>query len=139
MSSCKWTILQSRCTIPTSHKSTMYGSRIHKEQSRNSAVFPINISHTTCIYTHYNHIKPFDSHFNPCHARIGCCNDLPHEVTRSTLFQQTFHILKLPPACSAMSRHFHLYPHYKDYMVTMYISLDRVNLSAINISTQIAA
>ena len=78
MSSCKWTILQNRCTIPGSRKSTIkYFSRICQEQSRNrSAVFPINISHTICISTHYNHIKPLDSHFNPHHARISCNNDL---------------------------------------------------------------
>ena len=51
----------------------------------------------------------------------------PEMVTSSTLFQQPFHILKLPPASSAMSRHFHLPPHYKDHPVTMYISLDRAN------------
>ena len=79
MSSCKWTILQNRCTIPSSPKSTiLYSSLICQERSRNgSAVFPINISHTTCIYTLYNHIKPLDSHFNPHYARISFNNDLP--------------------------------------------------------------
>ena len=59
----------------------------------------------------------------------------PDKVTSSTLFQQPFHILKLPPACSATSRHFHLPPHYEDHMVMMQMSLERANLNAINISS----
>ena len=58
----------------------------------------------------------------------------PDKVTSSVLFQQPFHILKLPPACSAMSKHFHLPPHYVDHVVTMHIFLDKANLIAINIS-----
>ena len=50
---------------------------IKNDQEIWSAVFLINISHTTCIYTHYNHIKPLDSHFNPSHAWIGHKNNLP--------------------------------------------------------------
>ena len=37
---------------------------------------PISISYTTCISTHYNHIKPLDFHFDPNHARISHNNDL---------------------------------------------------------------
>ena len=59
----------------------------------------------------------------------------PDKATSSKLFQQPFHILKLPPACSAMSRDFHLCQHYEDHMVTLQISLDRAKLNAINIST----
>ena len=60
------------------------------------------------------------------------CSD---KVTSSSLFHQAFHILKLPPACSATSRHLHLPPHYEDHVVTMHISLDNANLNTINVST----
>ena len=60
----------------------------------------------------------------------------PDRVTSSTLFQQPFHMLKLPPPCSTTSRHFHLSTHYVDHIVIMHISLDRANLNAINISIQ---
>ena len=59
----------------------------------------------------------------------------PDKVTSSPPFQQPLHILKLPPAFSAMSRHFHLPPHYEDHVVTMYMSLNKANLNTINIST----
>ena len=59
----------------------------------------------------------------------------PDKMTSSSLFQQPLHILKLPPACSATSRHFHLSPHYVDHMVTMHTSLDKANLNKVNIST----
>ena len=59
----------------------------------------------------------------------------PDTATSSSLFQQPVHILKLPPACSATSRHFHLPPHYEDHAVTMHICLDKANLNTLNIST----
>ena len=59
----------------------------------------------------------------------------PNKVTSLSLFQQPIHILKLPPACSATSRHFHLLPNNEDHMVTMFLSLDKANLNTINIST----
>ena len=59
----------------------------------------------------------------------------PDKVRSSMLFQQPFHILKPPPACSTMSRHFHLPPHYQDHARTMNIPLDKTNLNVINIST----
>ena len=59
----------------------------------------------------------------------------PDTMTGSTLFQQPFHSLKLPPASSVTSRHLYLPPHHEDYMVMMYITLDRANPNAISIST----
>ena len=59
----------------------------------------------------------------------------PDKVTSLPLFQEPFQILQLSPACSAMSRHFHLPPHYKDHMVMMHISLDRKSISLIQILT----
>ena len=35
---------------------------------------------------------------------------------------------------SATSRYFHLPPHYEDYLMTVYVSLDKANLNVINIS-----
>ena len=58
----------------------------------------------------------------------------PDKVTSSSLFQQPFHVLKLPLACSATSRYFHLPLHYDDHMMTIHISLNKANLNAMNIS-----
>ena len=41
----------------------------------------------------------------------------PDKVTRSSPFQMPFHILRLPPACSATLRYFHLPPHYEADMM----------------------
>ena len=59
----------------------------------------------------------------------------PDKVTSSSLFQQPLHILKLPPACSATSRHFHLHLHYEDHMVAMHVSLHKANFNIFNVST----
>ena len=45
------------------------------------------------------------------------------------------HVLRLEPACSATSWHFHLPPKYKDTHVTMNLSIFNVNLDIINISS----
>ena len=50
----------------------------------------------------------------------------PDKVTSSSSFQQPLHILKLPPACSATSRHFHLPPHYEDHVMNIHVSLSKV-------------
>ena len=72
-------ILQNRCTISNSHKSTiMHNGPICHEWPRNrSAVFPNYISYTTCIPTHCNHVKPVDHNLNTHHTRISNNNDLP--------------------------------------------------------------
>ena len=45
------------------------------------------------------------------------------------------HILKLEPACSATSQHFHLPPKYEDTHITMNFSIDNANLDIIDISS----
>ena len=45
------------------------------------------------------------------------------------------HVLKLEPACSATSQHFHLPPKYEDTHVTMNFSIYNANLDIINISS----
>ena len=44
------------------------------------------------------------------------------------------HVLKLEPACSATSQHFHLPPKYEDTHVTMNFSIYNANLDIIDIS-----
>ena len=56
------------------------------------------------------------------------------KAINSSLFQQLLHILKLPPNCSATSRHFHLLPHNEDPVVAMHVPLDGANLNRANIS-----
>ena len=56
-------------------------------------------------------------------------------VTSIVPLQQPFHILGLSPACSAISRYFHLPLHYQDHTIITNVSLDTANISAINIST----
>ena len=45
------------------------------------------------------------------------------------------HVLKLEPACSATSQHFHLPPKYEDTHVTMNFSIYNASLDVINISS----
>ena len=59
----------------------------------------------------------------------------PDEAISTVYLQQTFHILRLYPACSATSRYFHLPPCYEDPPMVMNVSLDTANINAINIST----
>ena len=44
------------------------------------------------------------------------------------------HVLRLEPACSATSQHFHLSPKYEDTHLTMNLSIYNANLDIINIS-----
>ena len=60
----------------------------------------------------------------------------PDKATSRVPLQQPFHILRLPPACSATSRYFHLPLHYEDHTIMMNVSLDTTNINEINISTQ---
>ena len=45
------------------------------------------------------------------------------------------HVLRLEPACSATSQHFHLPPKYEDTHITMNLSIYNANLDIINISS----
>ena len=45
------------------------------------------------------------------------------------------HVLKLEPACSTTSQHFHLPPKYEDTHITMNFSIYNANLDVINISS----
>ena len=59
----------------------------------------------------------------------------PDKATSTVPLQQPFQILRLSPACSAMSRYFHLALHYEDHTIKMNVSLDTANINEINIST----
>ena len=58
----------------------------------------------------------------------------PDEATSSSPLQQPFHILRLPPACSATARYFHLPLYYEDHAMTVHVSLDKANHNTVNIS-----
>ena len=45
------------------------------------------------------------------------------------------HVLRLEPACSATSQHFHLPPKYEDTHMTMNLTIYNANLDIINISS----
>ena len=60
------------------------------------------------------------------------CTDM---ATSTEPLQQPFHILRLSPACSAISNYFHLPLHYEDHPIVMNVSLDTANINVINIST----
>ena len=64
--------------------------------------------------------------------KINC----PDKATSTVPLKQSFHILRLSPACSTPSRYFHLPTHYKDYRMIINGSLDTANVHAIYISTQ---
>ena len=55
-------------------------------------------------------------------------------LDKTTSTVQPFHILRLSPACSTTSRYFYLSPHYEDHSMVMNVSLDIVNIDAIDIS-----
>ena len=59
----------------------------------------------------------------------------PDKATGTVPLQQPFHTLRSSPACSATSRYFDLPPHYEDHSMVMNVSLDTVNINAINVST----
>ena len=59
----------------------------------------------------------------------------PTRPATSIHISPPIHILRLEPACSATSQHFHLPPKYKDTHVTMNFSIYNANLDIINISS----
>ena len=59
----------------------------------------------------------------------------PTKPTMSVLISPPIHMLRLEPACSATSQHFHLPPKYEDTQVTMNLSIYNANLDIINISS----
>ena len=59
----------------------------------------------------------------------------PEEAPWFIKTQMPIHILCLPPACSATSKHFHLPPCYETHELTINISLNTANLNVINISS----
>ena len=59
----------------------------------------------------------------------------PTKPTMSIHISPPIHILRLEPACSATSQHFHLPPKYEDTHVTMNLSIYNANLDIINISS----
>ena len=136
--SCKKTILQNRCTIPSSDKpTTMRSSLITKTNQEIEAQCSLSIFYTPPAFPPI--IITITSNLwililTPATQGLVVTMICP-DKTSSTLFQQPFHILKLPPACNAIPRHFHLPPHYDDHVVMMHIPLDRANLNANIIST----
>ena len=59
----------------------------------------------------------------------------PGEAPRVIMPQTPIHILRLKPACSTTSLHFHQPPRYESHAVSINISLNTANLNVINIST----
>ena len=59
----------------------------------------------------------------------------PDEAPRFIKTQTPFHILHLPPACSAPSQHFHLPPHYENHQLMINVSLNTAKLNVMNISS----
>ena len=59
----------------------------------------------------------------------------PTNPTMSVHISPPIHVLRLEPACSATSQHFHLPPKYEDTHVMMNLSIYNANLDIINISS----
>ena len=59
----------------------------------------------------------------------------PTKPTMSVQISPPIHMLRLEPACSATSQHFHLPPKYEDSHVMMNLSIYNANLDIINISS----
>ena len=63
------------------------------------------------------------------------CIICPTKPTMSVHISPPIHVLRLEPACSATSQHFHLPPKYEDTHVMMNLSIYNANLDIINISS----
>ena len=59
----------------------------------------------------------------------------PTKPTMSVQISPPIHMLRLEPACSVTSQHFHLPPKYEDTHVMMNLSIYNANLDIINISS----
>ena len=59
----------------------------------------------------------------------------PAKPTMSVQISPPIHMLRLEPACSATSQHFHLPPKYEDTHMMMNLSIYNANLDIINISS----
>ena len=59
----------------------------------------------------------------------------PTKPAASIHISLPIHVLKLEPACSATSQHFHLLPKYEDTHITMNFSIYNANLDIIDISS----
>ena len=59
----------------------------------------------------------------------------PTRPATSIHISPPIHVLRLEPACSATSQHFHLPPKYKDTHIMMNLSIYNANLDIINISS----
>ena len=59
----------------------------------------------------------------------------PTKPAASIHISPPIHVLKLEPACSATSQHFHLPPKYEDTHITMNFSIYNANLDVIDISS----
>ena len=59
----------------------------------------------------------------------------PTRPATSIHISPPIHVLRLQPACSATSQHFHLPPKYEDTHVTMNLPIYNANLDIINISS----
>ena len=59
----------------------------------------------------------------------------PTKPTMSVQISPPIHMLRLEPACSTTSQHFHLPPKYEDTHVMMNLSIYNANLDIINISS----
>ena len=66
---------------------------------------------------------------------VGSTLICPDQAPKLTKVQKLIHVLHLPPACSATSQHFHLPPRYKNYQMTINISLNTANLNTMNTSS----
>ena len=59
----------------------------------------------------------------------------PGKAPRVLKLHTPIHVLRLKPACSIISQHFHLPPRYESHDVNINISMSTANLNADNIST----
>ena len=71
---------------------------------------------------------------SPAAAPAGIMLICPGAAPKVFKLQTLIHVLRLKPACSATSQHFHLPPRYESHDVSINISLNTANLNVVNIS-----
>ena len=116
---------------PSTCLSSLYtkdGNSIQKRCSlqvkkANSISIPTSIAPNVWIITS-------SSTESPTRITLSC----PGEASRVIMPQIPIYILRLKPACSATSQHFHLPPQYESHDVSINISLNTAHLNVINIS-----
>ena len=137
MQGSKRTVLPSFDTSTTTDKSAlMRSSSIHQELKGDRLPVRVNNQSTTRnLPTYPTRTKCVGNHFITFQQQLPVTVICPTKPATSIHISPPIHVLKLEPACSVTSQHFHLPPKYEDTHVTMNFSIYNANLDIMDISS----